>query len=324
MKASRRMSRRNRKSDGKCVQTVNGRALVPGPRPLQYLKALERDYEGIGRVYDLLVRDAEEPWPAWCYCPMTEAFGITWMVGCEEDVAEVARIGALAAWRATKGIYPISSDTLERLSGEPAPKLSAEWITRLPEWCVYVEFPEAQVTLHERSGRERALKGAFAWLSPTTGGEPNLWLLADTSDRLLPPEIVSAASTAEPPEPDSFSSLMVRVLHILCSTRPRRLAGPCPERGGRVPPAQAPCSVPAEVTVWETTFCRYPEARPPVGTGKKGTPKRPHTRVAHEHRYWVGSGENRRLETRWLTPVNINQDGVPELPTRRLVEDNAT
>lgn len=34
----------------------------------------------------------------------------------------------------------------------------------------------------------------------------------------------------------------------------------------------------------------------------------PHVRRRHPHRYWVGTGENRHLEVRWLENMNINQD----------------
>lgn len=32
----------------------------------------------------------------------------------------------------------------------------------------------------------------------------------------------------------------------------------------------------------------------------------PHTRRSHAHRYWVGKGENRHLEVRWLQDMKIN------------------
>lgn len=33
----------------------------------------------------------------------------------------------------------------------------------------------------------------------------------------------------------------------------------------------------------------------------------PHIRRRHPHRYWVGSGENRHMEVRWLEPMHINK-----------------
>lgn len=33
----------------------------------------------------------------------------------------------------------------------------------------------------------------------------------------------------------------------------------------------------------------------------------PHVRRRHPHRYWVGSGENRHMEVRWLEPMHINK-----------------
>ena len=39
---------------------------------------------------------------------------------------------------------------------------------------------------------------------------------------------------------------------------------------------------------------------------RKGTKKRPHVRRSHFHNYWVGTGDNKHLELRFLTPAYIN------------------
>lgn len=44
---------------------------------------------------------------------------------------------------------------------------------------------------------------------------------------------------------------------------------------------------------------------------------RPHMRRAHAHNYWCGSGENKHLEERWLTPIEVNhvdRIGPDEMP----------
>jgi len=40
----------------------------------------------------------------------------------------------------------------------------------------------------------------------------------------------------------------------------------------------------------------------------KGSMKAPHMRRAHYHRYWVGSGENRHIEIKWVAPTYIHED----------------
>lgn len=39
-----------------------------------------------------------------------------------------------------------------------------------------------------------------------------------------------------------------------------------------------------------------------------GTSKSTHARRGHEHRFWVGSGEDKKLVTKWLKPMIINED----------------
>lgn len=56
-----------------------------------------------------------------------------------------------------------------------------------------------------------------------------------------------------------------------------------------------------------------------TGTGT-GSAKRPHTRRGHWHNYWIGSGEGRHLELRWVSPTMIHPDGMDELPTVRHVK----
>ena len=44
---------------------------------------------------------------------------------------------------------------------------------------------------------------------------------------------------------------------------------------------------------------------------------RPHMRRAHTHHYWCGSGKNKHLEERWLTPIEVNhvdRIGPDEMP----------
>lgn len=200
--------------------------LVPGLRPEQYLMALESDYRGIGDWYDRFFKEPNrEAWPAWCYCPMDEAYDWARLRGLEGDTKEAARVGALTAWRATKGIYPMDLERLDRVMREPSPELSADWVTQLPEWCVYMEFQDCHVVVDVGRGESRWLMGVFAWLSLGVGGEPELWLLADTDVGLVAPEIVSTAATAEPPEPGSLASFVVKVLRHLCSA-PRRKSLP--------------------------------------------------------------------------------------------------
>ena len=40
----------------------------------------------------------------------------------------------------------------------------------------------------------------------------------------------------------------------------------------------------------------------------------PHTRRRHPHRYWVGRGENRHQEVRWLENIHVNKQNESTVP----------
>lgn len=53
---------------------------------------------------------------------------------------------------------------------------------------------------------------------------------------------------------------------------------------------------------------------------KQGTSMRPHTRRAHFHHYWTGSRsepDKRKLELKWLAPMNVNMQGIDDIPITR-------
>lgn len=46
----------------------------------------------------------------------------------------------------------------------------------------------------------------------------------------------------------------------------------------------------------------------------KSSSKRPHVRKAHWHRYWIGHGEDKHLELRWVSSCHINVEFISDLP----------
>jgi len=86
------------------------------PRPLAHLRALQNDYPLIwDQVADFRSRKGGDlgDWPDWCYLPLAAAHAIASQGGRLDPRhgAEVGRIGALAAWRATKKLYKEESKT---------------------------------------------------------------------------------------------------------------------------------------------------------------------------------------------------------------------
>lgn len=84
-------------------------------------------------------------WPAWCWVPLAGAKAVA-SEGRDELVrersADVGRIGALAAWRQTQGIYVLDETLLEALwQTDLTGEIPVDVLYRLPEWCVYVATP---------------------------------------------------------------------------------------------------------------------------------------------------------------------------------------
>lgn len=72
--------------------------------------------------------------------------------------------------------------------------------------------------------------------------------------------------------------------------------------------------IPVEIfDLTSRTVKRSPEAEKKARAGFK---MRPHERRRHPHRYWVGHGEDKHLETRWLEPMRIHaKDKTPHATT---------
>lgn len=85
----------------------------------------------------------------------------------------------------------------------------------------------------------------------------------------------------------------------------------------------APYQPPAKIEVWETGFQIGQALRDARATSAgAGGSVRGHIRKSHWHSYWLGSGENKRRELRWLSPILVNLR-EPQAPTvRRVKEDD--
>lgn len=86
-------------------------------------------------------------WPSWCWAPLVVAhFIVTKAKNCLGylgPIPETGALGAVAAWRATQGVYRLDATLFKELFMTPVTgKLPAEVLTRLPEWCAYVEVPQ--------------------------------------------------------------------------------------------------------------------------------------------------------------------------------------
>jgi len=312
------------------------------PRPIDHLESASRDYPGAWAQYDsfLAQRSVLGGWPDWCFCPLAGAYAIV-SGGGDNRVPlgkslDISRLGALAAWRPTQGIYRFDPDLLAALWDTPlAGDLPIEHLLRLPEWCVYVEL----------SLETHGAHGFFAHLEWDAEEErPELRLLIDYPRELAPIALhlggtieasvagfvahanAQAAKASFPvgipgsaiSQIATLATPLVSVLLYLCAedaeirpTRGRPKEGRLATRNGRMPAAR-------HLEVWETGYGLGAElraARDAQGSGE-GT-VRPHVRRAHWHSYWRGERRSERV-LRWLSPILVG--GGPERPTRRSVK----
>ncbi len=116
-------------------------------RALQHLHDYGRRFPGVWDAYAkslYIHRSQGVAWPEWCYAPLLVMERA--LAGGRETIdmqiaTWTAPLGCLAAWRATQGIYRLHPTLLAELLGTPVDdEVPSDALTRMPEWCVYVEL----------------------------------------------------------------------------------------------------------------------------------------------------------------------------------------
>jgi hypothetical protein len=148
-----------------------------------YVRAIEGRWPGVWGIIDKARagrgRNGDAGWPAWCYVPLAGTLEIANRYGELEatEYSEVGVIGALSAWRLTKGLYQFDPTLLKALWETPIKSdadLPADVFYRLPEWCVYITTPGY------RMDDGTSLLGFFAHLDYEWDGRAQLRVYLDT------------------------------------------------------------------------------------------------------------------------------------------------
>lgn len=311
--------------------------------PLQLLKEINDRYSDCWKIVDKLrnSRGAELDWPEYCFLPLAGSYAIVSGGQRLTDLNkgwDISRLGALAAWRVTQGIYRFDKDLYSELIRMEVGPLPPQVLHRMPEWCVYIELQEEYASY---------AKGVFAHIEyDVNDGREELRLLFDTTgniDGLMPVPIHLTGSLA-----DGLAKAMVEadkqaaIASIALMTPDTRLAAK--ELGGVVSLILYLCSVnadlsgqptkptpvrtkrgsrifpPSKQTYWDVGYRIGPmlkqaaKERSAEGDDPGGRPVRPHVRRAHWHHYWTGPRESQELTLKWLSPILVNVDNVEELP----------
>lgn len=158
-------------------------------RAREHLATAGRDYPNAWRVADEFRagRGRGLPdWADWCFLPLGGWYAMVSGGGSNrvppDRIGDLARIGALGAWRVSQGIYRFDPALYGALASTPVDgDLPCEVLYRLPEWCVYIETPDLEWREGER------VHGFFAHLEEDSNdGRAELRLLLDLDSGLQP------------------------------------------------------------------------------------------------------------------------------------------
>ncbi len=127
-------------------------------------------------------------WPEWCFLPLAGAYAIVSGEAARQGlditdlesgmplIADVGKIGALAAWRVTQGIYRFDPNVYQAVISTPLTgDLPHNILFNLPEWCVYIETPGMLLS-------DLPIAGFFAYLEQDAGdGRKELRIVLDAT-----------------------------------------------------------------------------------------------------------------------------------------------
>lgn len=320
-------------------------------RAVKHLRNATRDHPQCWKHFDMFRQDREElgGWPEWCFCPMAGAYAVASQGGHLDfdQIGEVARLAALAAWRPTQGIYRFDNDLLDALiKAPPKGALPCDLLYRLPVWCVYIELPYPD------------FHGFFAHLEWDANHErAELRFLLDFDDRFAPlplhlghwdigvalDEMAREARTnavaqnrpaiGSPAELAPLASRLTSLVLYLCSEQADYQRPPPPRsKGGKdkeriIPPSNARqwsvgTRIGAAIRKGRADSTIEPSSDNDNETGQNQARPRPHIRAAHWHLYWTGPKTGdipQKPRVRWVPPTGVNLDLGDTIATIRPV-----
>lgn len=305
--------------------------------PLEFLQTISKKYP---RIWDYTDRaltqkaNGELSWSDLCYLPIYDAGTILMQeYGCpiERAAGLAGCISALAAWRQDKRIYQFTRDlTAELVSHYQDIEIPVEIFHHMPAKCVYISFP------YDKS--EEPIDGFFAWIEHDVSEKryeklelrllymsPEGEATAQFIIHLQPHTNLSNGIDAaiNQMRKNSQNEILMRGIEDFIQSQKTAICQV-------VQLLLYVCAENADITEDEeqskiyniSTFKirdKFREIRKynvgvslskAIQTNKKqkkeGSPKASHIRRAHWHHYWVGTGDNRTLVLRWLSPMLIN------------------
>ena len=321
-------------------------------RPREHLRQISNDYPEAWSQLDMFRRSKGgadfTDWPDWCYVPLAASYAVVSKGGTINPtlIPDVARVGALGAWRMTQTIYKFDEDLYNSITKTSPSKVPVDILYHLPEWCIYIETPGL-------SWHDQKLCGFFAHLEHdvnTFRSELRFLLDIDDEDSEVPvllPQILhmSAETVAEmydlsrsesarqmrkkgmnviadevmSQDPAEISRPLLPLLSLLlylCSDKPdlgsNPPQNPSPKktkRGWKIFPASAPNVREVGVILGQSIRVAREQTSHLESTGGRKSPV-VHIRKAHWHTYYTGPKNGQRsTKLNWIPPILVGSDG---------------
>ena len=315
-------------------------------RLLRRLADYSRAYPNAWEQAEIFRNAADADWPAWCYLPMGGWYSIICdqngvdRLTIESDLADLAPLTAMGAWRYTQGIYRFNSTLFDELSKtSDVGTLPADVLLRLPEWCVYVELPAGFMPglddlhgffaylEHNMNTARQELRFVldqdgplFSALTMHIGQwsvEDGVRRVKEETERLAGKEVYTEEAVEGAAE---IISKLLPILLYICSDEPE-ISGHTPGSRPHYPAYKKikralrlfPPDKPRVWRIGEEIGAAIERGRVVAsGVDRKGP--RPHIRRAHWHGFWAGpikprsedeKQPERRFGYKWLPPIVV-------------------
>jgi len=274
-------------------------------------------------------------WPEYSFLPFAvchDLFASAYSPLDGDKLVDAARLATLSAWRLTQGIYRFDSTLYAELFDMSIGPLPPQVLHRLPEWCIYIELNETwargvfvHIEHNYRDGHEE-LRVLFDVSDGVCGLYPLGFELTGSlhdaleKNRLWHEKQLKKDGNERDPNFSNIAKQLTGIVSLvlyICSVnadlsgQPVKPAATRTKRGVRLFPA-------TRMKVWEVGYRIGPmlarsAERGPQDEATSGLSVRPHVRRAHWHHYWTGSGQNRELILKWLSPILVNVEDPEQL-----------
>lgn len=327
-------------------------------RPVAALDAIGRKYPGAWKIVDQFRagRGKDHPdWPAWCFLPLSGPAAIVSNGVSKQGLgldclSDISRLGALATWRVTKGIYRFDRDAFAAVSQTDFQgDLPCDIFYQLPEWCIYCETPGL-------TWFQQELFGFWVHLeSDIKTGRHELRILADLEGHSVPiilhlgnwslAEAIDRSFSESMNNGFSFGALkkeavaamvsevkpLLSLLLYLCSQ-----AGEIQNNGRKpaTPKTAVVSGMPrmfqaGKVTTWDVgvrlgAALRTAQTVSPLSGEGHHSGSRTHVRRAHWHGFRSGPMKDtfgamietskRKFELKWIHPILVNEIEIRSEP----------